>query len=169
MNETLRLVMTDATVAIALYFAYLFVLRRLADVAQPYRLELAELGEQLLAEPCSPERKQQASFYLDNAFKGWIAPFAALVLPFAAVTVLIRSDRRPALNPDDRRMSLLFGLSVFAANPLFGTVLAVELFVVTLCLALVLRQHAFANALLVLTKAEQAFPRWMRHSDPSWA
>jgi hypothetical protein len=170
MNAALHLLVIDATGAAAAYLGYLFVLRRLANVAQPYRLQLAELGERILAHHPARDRAELISFYLDHAFSGWVALFAALALPFVALTAVLESaSRRPPPNPDDKRMSLLFAVSAYAANPLFGTVLAAELFVITLLLVMLSGPQALARAMVILQKAEQAVPRWAGQGQASLA
>jgi hypothetical protein len=164
------MLLVNASGAAAAYLAYLFTLRRLADVAQPYRLQLAELGERILTEPPAPDRAQQVSFYLDHAFSGWVALFAALALPFVALTAMLEPGaKRPLPTTDDKRLSALFAVSAYAANPLFGTLVAAELFVITLLLVVLSGPAALARALAILQilqKAEQAVPRWVRLRQP---
>ena len=100
--------------------------RRLADLVQPYRLRLAELGEEMLGSgDLTPGRERQIRFYLDNAFTAGSSPVAALAVPFVAIfglTASLAGRRPPRVIEQDDRTFLLFALSVFAAKPAFGTI-----------------------------------------------
>jgi hypothetical protein len=145
----------------AAFLGYLIVLRRLADIVQPYRLQLAELGEKILAEAPSDARRDQARFYLDNAFSGWVAPGVAMALPVVAVLApffsgRFRQDDVPTR--DDRTLMLLFSLSVVAANPLFGMIMAVEALFVALFVVVISGPSGLAAALAALMRVERVLP-----------
>ena len=146
--------------------AYLFLLRRLADAVQPYRLKMAVLGESMLASDLTDEARKQVEFYLDNAFGGRIALVAAIAFPVAVVLGFYEElwgTTEPAPSVDERKMATFFSLSVFASNPFMGTVLGIEIFVFGLLLVVVLGPSALTAALMALMalmKAEGIVPAY---------
>jgi hypothetical protein len=128
--------------AIALVtLGYGFVLRRLAEIVQPYRLRLAELGEKYLEMPLKAEERKQIIFYLENAFNPWIIVMAAVGVPLALLIILFRRSGRDteySKNHDD--IALMFTISVIAANPIFAFIAALELFVAAI-FAILLHKH----------------------------
>ena len=107
----------------------LFV-RRLAELVQPLRLQLAERGEKYLA--VSKDGKEQSSvkFYLDNALNPWISIWASILLPMLAAYQSIWPSSPKFVATDEReyrRISALFTISVLSANPLFGLIIIIEL------------------------------------------
>jgi hypothetical protein len=140
---------------------YLFVLRRLADMAQPLRLELANAGERLLASGISHARKNQVSFCLGNAFSGYVMLIAVLVFPVAVLGKMF--SKRAALDTvhqsfDEKKLTVLFGVSAFVANPIFGTILAVEFFLLGLVLFIAHGPAAVAAAVMQTLRAEGSMP-----------
>jgi hypothetical protein len=166
----LALVSFETTAAVvAPILVYILILRRFADAVMPYRLEMAAVGERILATKPSAVRRAQTQFYLDNAFSGWVAPFAAICLPFVSIWVagsavyrlLILKGRRPVLDDgqssrDDQRMAILFTVSVFAANPLFGSLLVLEFLLVGIVLVVISGTDAVMAAIAALIRAETA-------------
>lgn len=98
-------------------------------------MELAERGEKYLAF-CDNQREiQQVNFYLDNAFNPWIAVIACIFLWVGLLIVLLnpRAGALETKNEDEHEaISNLFTISVFAANPLFGMIVAIEIIVFTI-------------------------------------
>jgi hypothetical protein len=116
---------------------YGWILRRLADLVQPLRLRLAVLGERVLGSNPSRSRRDQTEFYLDHTFSGWVMPVASVGFPIAALFGLLKYaagkfELTPEPNEEDDRMMLMFSGSVFAANPLFGSIVVVEFAIVAL-------------------------------------
>ena len=151
-------------VVVAAVCTYLVLVRRLADLVQPYRLRLAELGEEMLGSgDLTPGRERQIRFYLDNAFNGWIMTVAALAVPFVAIfglTASLAGRRPPRVIEQDDRTSLLFALSVFAANPLFGTIVAIEIFIFGILLPVVAGHRALIAAFDALMRVKSAATRF---------
>ena len=119
---------------------YGFLLRRTATIVQPHRLRLAERGEKYLVICKEPEERALINFYLDNAFNPWITVHAFFILPIVFVQELWRPAELDFVPADeDAHMSVcgLATMSVFAANPLFGSLVAAELLIATIAVALV--------------------------------
>lgn len=114
---------------------YGFCLRRLAEFAHPYRLKLAEIGEKYLAVCDDFEEKTEILFYLDNATNPWFLISASMLFPILLVWILIRSGNLERKHKDDTTYLKIienFNISVFSANPLFGTIVILELVVFAL-------------------------------------
>lgn len=84
--------------------AYLALKARLNRLAQPLRIQLAEVGERLLAEPgLPPARRNMIEFELEGAFGRswkWLVAFAAI--PFMAVWIAATwNDDGGIYVPDD--------------------------------------------------------------------
>lgn len=112
---------------------FVVLLQRLSDIAHPYRLMLAAEGEAYLAGCKDQVDAQTIRFMLDHAFSWWVAVAFAFMLPWYLGIAAIRHLRGGRVNgrlsPEKRRLVILFAISAFAANPVFGTVVVVELFV----------------------------------------
>jgi hypothetical protein len=141
--------------------AYAVLLRRMAMAVQPVRLRLAEEGEALLAEGrLSPQDENDVVLFLDNAFNGWMPVFLMVLMP-AAIFLLAKGS--PAAeecppNPAVSKLSGMFAISIFAANPLMGTAAVIE-FILLALIAIV-----FTGSLAALLAAiRRAF-----HSLTSW-
>ena len=135
MNEPLKMVFEGFSLLVLAMCAYSFVLRRMADVVQPFRTKLARQGEKLLAKANTDIDKNQIKFYLDHAFCGWIAPLAVIIFPVSALIYVLMSFSKSGrarvfdadLRESDGGLAFLFAISIFAANPLFGLLLAAEI------------------------------------------
>jgi hypothetical protein len=133
--------------------AYFFVLRRFADIAQPTRLKLAKCGESILLSSPGAERARQIAFYLDNAFSGWVMLFAAIVLPFVALFFVVkkatgRFELTAQSNKEDDRVMLLFTASAFAANPICGSIVAIEAVAIAFLLILIFGTPGVVSAVI---------------------
>lgn len=118
------------------FCAYAFLLRRLATAVQPLRLRLAEEGEALLADGVlSPDDEVDVHLFLDNAFNGWAVVFLMLMMPGALL--LLAKDSEPEDEPPAgavSKLSGLFAVSIFAANPLMGALAVMEFLVIAVTL-----------------------------------
>ncbi len=146
-----------------LVVGYMLLLRRLADVVQPIRLDIAEVGEKLLASSISERRKAQVAFYLDNAFNGLVLPLACLLLPAFFIVALIKIVTKskweyPTVGNDERKISGLFTISVAAANPVFALVFLLELVIFMPVLFLASGQSAVVSTLADMLRAERSLP-----------
>jgi hypothetical protein len=119
---------------------YLFTATLLSRAAQPLRLRLADLGEELIADPAVPPAfKRQARFYMSTAF-GMAGPliFGIFALPVVAIIYVVRlrlitafafdMDRLSELNR--RRfleMDRLHTRITLANNPILAFVFAIEM------------------------------------------
>ena len=138
--DKLEMVLLGVGVAV---FAYPLSLRALASWVHPYRIELAQLGDELLGSPfVSDEDKDNIERVLDDAFN-WrvlmlMAVFAVVYVPSF---IWNKSNRSwPKIKDEgtrakfDRFMSLTVR-SLAAANPIAALICALELAVLTLLLA----------------------------------
>ncbi|MBU2774253.1 hypothetical protein HMI48_10300 [Acidithiobacillus ferrooxidans] len=118
---------------------YGFVLRRLAHEAQPIRLKLAEFGEVMLTqETFNPVQRQYITWCLDHAFSPWPMIVATFFMPFLAIKLIVFGVGKPSFYDDSRltRLTGLFLLSTFVANPIFGLMYGLELLVLGIILLL---------------------------------
>jgi hypothetical protein len=146
------LVIRDLAIVAVLAVTYGLLLRRFATVAAPYRFQLAERGEKYLALSKNPKEKNQIRFYLDNAFNPWIAIGASLALWIALFMVIMRSrdaEFVPTNEDEYDRICNLFTFSVFAANPLFGIIVALEIIVVTIVVLLAVGNFVLIRRALI--------------------
>jgi hypothetical protein len=123
-----------------LAIGYGLLLRRIATIVQPHRLRLAERGEKYLAVCKDPEERALVNFYLDNAFNPWIAISAFFTLPIVIVQEIWRPAELgfvPADEDAHRSICGLASISAFAANPLFGSLVVIELLIASIAVALV--------------------------------
>jgi hypothetical protein len=142
MSEPAFELLQFAGIAAACYGLYLFLLRRMAAAVQPYRLRLAELGERLLARGVDPVAEATIRFDLQSAFSPWPMVLLAALMPVFVLkegfwAALGRPRRRPEPTLEMQRLIGLVSLSWFAANPLFGLIVALELLVLSLLALLV--------------------------------
>lgn len=152
---------------IVLAFAgYALILRRLADAAQPARLRLAEEGEALLAEGnLGVENERQVRIYLENAFSGKTALIAALAIPIAMIWLVFQQPQEQSREVEARlsRLGDWFALSVFAANPIFGIVVAVEIILLGTTLAILTGSFsAVRAAVALLFRSDRGALGWFR-------
>jgi hypothetical protein len=129
---------------------YAIVLRQLAKAVQPLRLRLAEEGEALLTEGVlSIEEESDVRMFLDNAYDGWVAVFLMLMMPAAMFYLLIDPT-----GTDDRatersaKLSWLFLVSVFAANPFVGALAIMEFVVLAFVMVIATGSFAMLRAAL---------------------
>jgi|SRR5580692_3939904 hypothetical protein len=121
---------------------YGLLLRRLATIAHPHRLRLAELGEKYLVVCKTPEERALIKFYLDKAFSPWVAASACVLFPIVLFQEIFW-PRRGKFNfvPTDEdahnKICRLAVISMFAANPIFGSLVALQLISATAIVALI--------------------------------
>lgn len=120
--------------------AYIVLLAVLAKFVQPIRLLLADEGRIILNNAnSSSQNRHQAIFYLSNAYSPWPTVIASLSFPIAAIFIAfsicrIQITKREPRKSGGARMAGLFTISVIAANPVFGLVLFLEHFFLTILL-----------------------------------
>jgi hypothetical protein len=149
---------------------YGLLLRRLATIVQPHRLRLAEHGEKYLAVCKDQEERGLIKFYLDKAFSPWITIWAFVSLPIVLIHELVRPakfDFVPSDEEGHRTICRLFIISVFAANPLFGTLVAVELLIATIVVALVAGNVVLIKRAILAMMESQATRRGDRRIIPA--
>lgn len=122
-----------------LAISYGLLLRRLAKIVEPKRLELARRGEQYLDLCDTKKEKQQIAFYLENAFDPWVAVVASALIWLALATVIKTGAHKPKEKDagEHDKIAYLFSISAFAANPLFGTITAIELVLIAVAILLI--------------------------------
>jgi hypothetical protein len=116
---------------------YGWILRRISNEVQPARCELAEIGESLLAQELDdPARQLYVQWCLDHAFSPWPMLLAALTVPFLFLKFIIVGGGQDSNYNDPKltKMTWLFLLSSFAANPIFGIVYGIEMLLIGLAL-----------------------------------
>jgi hypothetical protein len=142
---------------------YALILRRIADLAQPLRLQLAREGEWLLGNPWSREDEQVIRFMLDNAFNPLPMVVASIGLPIAIAVALVKAiagkDQLPKTTNRELRnrqvkVSGLFALSSFAANPVFGLIVLCEVLILGSILVLLVSYRALVLAILNVLMVE---------------
>lgn len=163
MNNAPFNMMEAVFIITVLFVAYLVLYRRLADMVQPVRLELAEIGERLLASSINERRKGQVSFCLDNAFNGLIMPIAAFIFPLCVFSTLIdiATKRRKMdvhVGDSEKKLTVLFIISAAAANPIFALLVTVELILCVPVLFLASGPAAVVSTLAATLKAERKLP-----------
>ncbi len=146
---------------------YGFCLRRLAEFAHQYRLRLAEIGEKYLAICDDPDEKTEILFYLDNAMNPWFLVSVSALFPMIFVYILIRRENRERKHKDDSTYSSileLFNISVFAANPLFGIVVVLEIVAFSLLSILVAGNIVMIKRAILLLLRREAGRHVAAHS-----
>jgi len=151
--------MTPLVVVCGLAMGYGLLLLRLSAVAQPLRLRLAEEGEKYLALCNDPRERRIITFYLDNPASPWFAIAAFFLLPIALCrgpSAAIRNRIVYADEPTHTRLCLKFFVSAIAANPVFGTLVAIELLVVVIGVVLVMGNVALVRRAMQIVFEGQA-------------
>jgi hypothetical protein len=148
---------------------YGLLLRRAATIAQPYRLQLAEMGEKYIALCDNPEEKAQIQFYLNNVFNPWITIFVAFVLPLFVIIMAIcptspysGSFEFTVMNEEEHnKIWWRFTISVVAANPLFGTIALFEVLIGLAFVLLVAGNAALIRRAVRALLRPHPIRRWM--------
>ena len=122
-------------IAILLSIFYGFILRRLAEFLQAYRLRLAEKGEEYIIRCRTETERGQIRFYLDNALDPRLMMWTAIILPVTMASQLFKPEN-PYFEITDsgahNEIACLFLFSVLAANPLFAVIVILEIIAVFL-------------------------------------
>lgn len=137
---------------------YAFLIRRLSDFVHPTRLALAAVGEQTLAMELNKDERSAVTFMLDNAF----SPLSAILicaLPFILVPLSLFSkkqpdDASPAFKANRAKISGLFLISAFGANPIFAFIAVNEVLLVGVLLLLLGRSRHILRDWVLLMRAE---------------
>lgn len=119
---------------ILLAICYGFVMRRLAEFAQGYRLRLAQQAEEYIIRCRTETEREQIRFYLDNALDPRLMIWTAILLPTIMVMQLVKPE-----NPDfemadpgiHNEIACLFLFSALATNPLFAAIVILEIIAVS--------------------------------------
>ena len=129
---------------------YALLLSRLATFVQPLRLILAEEGEQLLLDDSlTDSERRQVETNLNTAFSVWPAVVACILTPVVAICSFFGLKTKPSGNASLFRISLLFTISIVAANPLFGALFIAELLVFGAIAAVLTASPAILRALFI--------------------
>lgn len=114
-------------------FVYVLLVRRLANLSQPMRLRMADIGMSLLESDLPEEDKVAVEFMLEHAFSFKPAVIMAVVFPIAMVRFLILKalGRKVSFTPENHSKTLgvfaiQFFLSTIAANPIAGFIIILE-------------------------------------------
>lgn len=135
--------------------------RRLADLAQPMRLKMAETGVELLRSNISEKDKNIIAFMVANAYSSLPAlvfviyfPFTLVKFAWSALMVGKKSPQEGPPNEDARKLTGQFMLSMFAANPIMASIAIVELLSLGFLCFLFGGQVLLFKAVFVTQKAE---------------
>ena len=114
--------------ALVLVVCYAFFLRRLATIASPARMELADIGRNFLEDiNTDTEDRELVQWVLQSAFRFWPMFWAAVIQPIAAIFALVEGSReRKELDPRVYKIMKLGVFSTFVANPFFGLIVMLE-------------------------------------------
>lgn len=123
----------DILIFASLAVVYMLILRRADQVAQPFRIALADRGEQYLTK-CDPADARTVKFMLDNAFNSWVAPMSAIFIPLYLVGSLGRElfgkqKMRGSVSSDRARVMLLFAIVMLARSPVAGLIVVIEILI----------------------------------------
>lgn len=151
--------MNLSILAVVLAFAAYPLLRaRLLRFVEPWRLEMAELGEQLRHDAYLSERqKLSITESMDRAYSPW--PIVAIVLTAPALPFVIlwciftnrvpkKLTKHPETERDYERFMDRWFVSSMAANPAFGLIFLVEIVFIVLVIAIVGQQVSALRAAL---------------------
>jgi hypothetical protein len=154
---------------------YMGIVRRAADVVQPLRLQMAELGREVLVSDASADDKSFVRFCLDNAFNAFIPFVGALIMIVGGPVYVLRAcymalankdfEESSSGDPRVRKMSSLLLISSVAANPFFGTVLVIEVIITAVLTSLLTRQlRAWQSIVMELVTFEIWGERHQNHA-----
>lgn len=107
---------------------YAVLLRRLAEIAHPVRLQLAESAGKFVADDANPKSDKAVVMWLMlNSFSFWPMVWTAILMPIYFIRRLTkRTGPEPEPN-EDMKQILKWGIfSIYAANPAFGTIALIE-------------------------------------------
>ncbi|MDP6876209.1 MAG: hypothetical protein QF521_22025 [Alphaproteobacteria bacterium] len=131
--------------AFVVSIAYWLLCNRLARSIHPFRLEMAEIGESLLADERLPDlARRNVIRELDGAFSPRVAwTMVLLMIPASLIVVWYAIRRQPLpafvsipadLRDDWRTFGLIAIASNFASSPLAGIIFAAEFAILILLL-----------------------------------
>lgn len=113
--------------------AYPIIMRILAILAQPKRLEMARIAKLLMESPkIDPANRKIVLIAIEDAFDPKLAIVLAFIFPAYVFLRIIRHSSivvekvHPSLKDDMDKFSNLHMISVAAANPLFFLIIIVE-------------------------------------------
>lgn len=145
----------------AIVVIYVLLVKRLADLSQPMRLRMADIGMALLESDLPESDKVDVAFMLEHAFSFKPAVVMAVAFPIAMVRFLILKalGRRVSftMKPHSKMLgafAVQFLLSAIAANPIAGLVIVLELFTFGLVGFLVGGQVLIVKAAFATQRAE---------------
>lgn len=123
----------------AITAAYPIIMRLLADWAQPKRLRMADLGNELLNnEALATSHRGFVNSMLTDAFDPRVAVVLTFALPVFVIGKFFDLISEPAfddLGMEEKKklnqLSALHTRSVLAANPIFFIIMALELVILT--------------------------------------
>jgi hypothetical protein len=128
-------------VGIVLLIGYPIFMRVLAQIVQPSRLRMLEIGKELLANSSVPkEHKHVISSMLDDAYSPTFMIYVSIIMPYYAICKLARRIAAPPPIEDIyvRRLHNEFFRryisAVAVANPAFTVIAATEMAILTVFL-----------------------------------
>ena len=141
---------------VVLPLAHGFLIRRLAELTQPHRLRMADLGNDLLRGNLPKDDAAAIRFSLDHAFSPWPMLAAVFLIPIVMLWALIgvaRAQEPPRLYGGKMRWEFekLSTLSAFVANPICGLIVVAQFAVFVLIAIFFSSQEAFFRAVLKRT------------------
>jgi hypothetical protein len=121
---------------------YCILLNRAAHFVQPLRKRLARRGEHLLSNPyLSKTEEESVRFFLDNAFNGRLMFWGVFLVPIAMPFGFFSRrdddrDRPESFFSEFGAFTNMTFISLFAANPFCGLIVAVEMLLLIIVMML---------------------------------
>lgn len=153
MTDLLWIIYRPFSLVLGAGLIYALVLRQLAYAVQPARLRMVILGRNLLTQQLSTRVHESVRYSMNTAFSPFPVIMIAFLLPifFAALwwrSVLKLDKKRVGPQGEGRwEFERLWALSTWAANPLVGSIVAVELAVLLFLTLVFLGQRAAVQTL----------------------
>ena len=116
----------------AAVIVYTILVRRLAELVQPFRLAIADRGIVQLSSNIADSDKQVVQFMMTHAFRMWPAAMLVIFLPIETVSLIWVKmvGREPPKGAPNRECAIIarhFLISTLAANPIAAVILVVEM------------------------------------------
>jgi hypothetical protein len=145
-------------ISAALVVGYTLLVRRLAELLQPMRLEMAELGNRLLKSDLVQEDKNVVKFMVTHAYSPWSEIGFAIVLPFAVVFLIFRrvvgGIQLRAPDSECAKLAHMAMGSMLAASPLAAVFVIAELLTIGFVGFLVEGNVLLVKAIFAALRAE---------------
>lgn len=163
-----------ATLTLFVILTYAFLCARIATAVQPVRLQMAEIGEELIAVDDFPQiEKKFIALELERTYSSIFMWIALIVLPIAVVFVVVDNIRGKKIANDAipvgqrkqyEKFRRLSWVSRFASSPLAGAIFVPLAIFVTVLLLIVTPKKAWFD-IQVSSKRTDAMIEKFSHSS----